>query len=187
MNQVRFEMNVNSRFVRPKLLDDLQAEQDIVQNFLEINKAESQEKQVGMDSDGEDEIVEDEVPKAETAKVSEVVAKVSLSTFFFSSPFLKTDKFCYKAPWKTVSCLKHVLKNKLKLKPKPLFNDNEDDILFPKPLDLLMPSIQKSMVSPPKVLGRGDKVHALDTIPEMLEGKHGYLDMTWRLGELVHI
>ena len=72
-------MNVNSRFVRPKLLDDLQAEQDIVRNFLEINKAESQEKQVGMDSDGEEEIVEDEVQKAEKAKISEIVLKVSLS------------------------------------------------------------------------------------------------------------
>ena len=72
-------MNVNSRFVRPKLLDDLQAEQDIVRNFLEINKAESLEKQVGMDSDGEEEIVEDEVQKAEKAKISEIVLKVSLS------------------------------------------------------------------------------------------------------------
>ena len=78
-------------------------------------------------------------------------------------------------------------KNKLKPKPKPLFNDDEDDILFPEPLDLLVPSTQKSMVSPPKVLGWGDKVCALDTIPEMLEGKHGYLDTTWRLGELVHV
>ena len=77
-------MSVNSRFVRPKLLDDLQAKQDIVRNFLEINEAESQEKQVGMDSDGEDEIVEDEVPKAETVKVSEVVSKASLSTLFKS-------------------------------------------------------------------------------------------------------
>ena len=50
-------MNVNSRFMRPKVLDDLQAEQDIVRNFLEINDAESQEKQVGMDSDGEEEIM----------------------------------------------------------------------------------------------------------------------------------
>ena len=79
-------MSVNSRFARPKLLDDLQAEQDIVRNFLEINEAESQEKQVGMDSDGEDEIMEDEVPKVETAKVSEVVSKVSLSTLFDSCP-----------------------------------------------------------------------------------------------------
>ena len=77
-------MSVNSRFVRPKLLDNLQAKQDIVRNFLEINEAESQEKQVGMDSDGEDEIVEDEVPKAETAKVSEVVSKASLSTLLKS-------------------------------------------------------------------------------------------------------
>ena len=84
VNQVHFEMSVNSRFTCPKLLDNLQAKQNIVQNFLKINEAESQEKQVGMDSDGEDEIVEDAVPKAEKAKVSEVVAKVSLSTFFKS-------------------------------------------------------------------------------------------------------
>ena len=84
VNQVHFEMSVNSCFTCPKLLDNLQAKQNIVQNFLKINEAESQEKQVGMDSDGEDEIVEDAVPKAEKAKVSEVVAKVSLSTFFKS-------------------------------------------------------------------------------------------------------
>ena len=71
-------MNVNSHFVHPKLLDDFQAEQDIVRNFLEINEAESQEKQVGMDSDGEEEIVEDEFPKAETAKITEIALKVSL-------------------------------------------------------------------------------------------------------------
>ena len=95
--------------------------------------------------------------------------------------------FCYKAPQKTVGRPKRVLKNKPKPKPKPLFNDDEDDILFPEPSDLLVPSTQKSMVSSPKVLGRGDKVRALDTIPEMLEGKHGYPDTTWRLGELVHV
>ena len=85
-------MSVNSRFARPKLLDDLQAEQDIVRNFLEINEAESQEKQVGMDSDGEDEIMEDEVPKVERAKVSEVVSKVSLGTLF-DSCFQKLIRF----------------------------------------------------------------------------------------------
>ena len=77
-------MSVNSRFAHLKLLDNLQAEQDIVRNFLEINEAESQEKQVGMDSNGEDEIVEEEVLKAETAKVSEVVSKASLSTLLKS-------------------------------------------------------------------------------------------------------
>ena len=35
---------------------------------------------MGMDSNGEEEIVEDEVPKAETAKISEIVLKVSLGT-----------------------------------------------------------------------------------------------------------
>ena len=95
--------------------------------------------------------------------------------------------FRYQAPWKTVGRPKRVLKNKPKPKLKPLFNDDEDDVLFPEPSDLLVPSTQKSMVSLPKVLGRGDKVRALDTIPETLEGKHGYPDMTWRLGELVHI
>ena len=83
--------------------------------------------------------------------------------------------FHYKAPQKTVGHPKRVLKNKLKLKSKPLFNDDEDNVLFPKPSDLLVPLTQKSMVSLPKVLGLGDKVHALDMIPEMLEGKHGYL------------
>ena len=55
----------------------------------------------------------------------------------------------------------------------PLFNDDEDNVLFPEPSELLVQSTQKSIVSPPKALGQGDKVHALDTIPEMLEGKHG--------------
>ena len=75
-------MSVNSRFGCLKLLDDLQAEQDIVRNFLEINEAESQVKPVGMDSDGEEEIVEDEVSKVEPAKTSKVVAKVSLRILF---------------------------------------------------------------------------------------------------------
>ena len=47
--------------------------------------------------------------------------------------------------------------------------------------------MQKTIVSPPKALGWGDKVRALDMIPEMLEGKHGYLDTTWRLEEVVHV
>ena len=94
--------------------------------------------------------------------------------------------FHYKAPRKTVGHPKRVLKNKLKLKPKlkPLFNDDEDDVLFPEPLDLLVSLTQKSLVSSPKVLGRGEKVRALDMVPEMLEDKHGYPDTTWRLGSL---
>ena len=93
-------MSVNSHFGHPKLLDDLQAKQDIVQNFLEMNEAESQVKLVGMDSDGEVEIVEDEVSKAEPAKISEVVVKVSSKILLVS--VLETDMVCCKSPQKTV-------------------------------------------------------------------------------------
>ena len=113
-----------------------------------------------MDSDGEDELV-DIGSKVEPVKVSEVIAR------------------------KTAGCLKHAIKNKPK--PTPLFNDKGDDILFPEPSEILVQSTQKSIVSPAKVMSRGDKVRSLDTIPKMLEGKHGYPDTTWRLGELVHV
>ena len=62
-------MNVNSCFVHPKLLDDLQAEQDLVWNFLEINLTQSQVKEVVMDSNGEDELV-NIGSKVEPVKVS---------------------------------------------------------------------------------------------------------------------
>ena len=61
-------MNVNARFRRPKQLDDLQTKQDIVWSFLEMNEGE-QSSQLRVDSDGEDEVVMDEVPKNEPAKV----------------------------------------------------------------------------------------------------------------------
>ena len=117
-------------------MDNLQAEQDIIQNFLEINEAESQVKSVGMDSDGEEEIVEDKVSKVEPAKTSKVVAKVSLRIFLVSVS--KTNKVCWKPPWKAVGLPKCVRKNKLKPKPTPLFNDDEDDVLFPEPSELLV-------------------------------------------------
>ena len=82
-------------------------------------------------------------------------------------------------------CLKHAPKQKLK--PKPLFNHEEDDILFPEPLELLVQAMQKSTVLPAKVMNWGDKLCALDMIFELLEEKHGYPDMTWRLRELVHV
>ena len=76
-------MNANSRFMHPKLLDDLQAEQDLVQNFLKINPTQSQIKEVVMDSDGEEELV-DIGSKVEPVKVSKVVAaKVSPNIFSF--------------------------------------------------------------------------------------------------------
>ena len=63
----------------------------------------------------------------------------------------------------------------------------DDEVLFPEPSQLLAEASQKTTTPSAKVLGWGDKVRALDTIPEMLEGKHGYPDATWRLGELVHV
>ena len=63
---------MNARFGCPKQLDDLQSEQDIVRSFLVINEGE-QSSQLRVDSDGEDEVVVDEVPKNEPAKVPEVV------------------------------------------------------------------------------------------------------------------
>ena len=76
-------MNVNSRFIHPKLLDDLQAKQDLVRNFLKINPRQSQVKEVVMDSDGEDELVDIGL-KVEPVKVSEVIAaKVSPNFFSF--------------------------------------------------------------------------------------------------------
>ena len=71
---------MNSRFGHPKQLDDLQTEQDIVRSFLVMNEGE-QNSQLRVDSDGEDEVV-DEVPKNEPAKVPKVVlGKVSWIVF----------------------------------------------------------------------------------------------------------
>ena len=101
-----------------------------------------------------------------------------------SDPILINRSFSHKPPRKTVGRPKRVLKNKPK--PKPLFNDIDDNVLS-EPSQLLTEASQKTSTPLAKVLGRGDKVRALDTIPEMLEGKHGYPDATWRLGELVHV
>ena len=59
-------------FRRLKQLDNLQTEQDIVRSFLAMNEGE-QSSQLRVDSDGEDEVVVDEVPKNEPAKVPKVV------------------------------------------------------------------------------------------------------------------
>ena len=137
-----------------------------------------------MDSDGEEELVKDGDSKAEPAKVSEiVVVKVSLSIPLVA--LSKTDMFCHQVPRKMAGHLKCTPKHKPKL--KPLFNDEEVDILFPEPSELLVQSTQKSMVLPAKAMSQGDKVCALDTIPKILEEKHGYPDMTWSLRELVHV
>ena len=72
VDRVRFEMNVNTCFGHPKQLDDLQTKQDIIQSFLEMNEGE-QSLQLRVDSDGEDEVVRDEVPKNKPAKIPEVV------------------------------------------------------------------------------------------------------------------
>ena len=89
-------MNVNSRFIHPKLLDDLQAEQDLVRNFLKINPRQSQVKEVVMDSDGEDELV-DIGSKVEPVKVSEVIAaKVSPNIFSFFRGLINFVTRCQK-------------------------------------------------------------------------------------------
>ena len=72
VDRVHFEMIVNTHFRRLKKLDDLQTEQDIARSFLEMNESE-QSSQLRVDSDGEDEVVRDEVPKNEPAKGPEVV------------------------------------------------------------------------------------------------------------------
>ena len=63
----------------------------------------------------------------------------------------------------------------------------DDKVLFPEPSQLLAKGPQKLTTSSAKVVGRGDKVWASDMIPEMLKGKNGYPDPTWRLGELIHV
>ena len=112
-----------------------------------------------MNSDGEVELIDDGW-KAEPAKVSKVVAvKVSPSVFVFVS---ETNIFCHQMPQKMAGSPKHAAKNKPK--PTPLFNDEGEDILFPEPSELLFQLTQKSIISPAKVMGRGDKVCAVGCI-----------------------
>ena len=66
-------------------------------------------------------------------------------------------------------------------------NDIDNEVLFPEPSQLLVESLQKLTTPSTKIMGWGDKVLALDTSLEMLEGKHGYPDTTWRLEELIHV